>query len=193
MGQKFAAYGANGAINGFYDSVDSPLPDGVTAIEITDSEWQECLSVQGYTVQGGALVAPVPITAAQQLAQLQTQLCAQIDATADQVYIAIGGPSPGRLAEYQQAGADAASYKAAGYTGTVPATVACWVTASGMDAKDAADNIIATAAQWVGALEAIRAGRLIGKASVTKAADVASAQAAADAAIANVQAVASAA
>jgi hypothetical protein len=60
MGQKYAAYNAQGAITGFYDGAISPVPDGVNAIEITDAQWQTCLSNPGYTVADGALVAPTP-------------------------------------------------------------------------------------------------------------------------------------
>jgi len=188
MGQKFAAFDPVFKI-AFYDSVDSPVPPGVDTIAITEEQWQECLANPGYTVQNGELIAPTQPTASQQLAEEQTSLCVQIDSTADAVYVAIGGPSPGRLAEYQQAEADALAYKAAGYTGTVPATVACWVTASGMTAQAAADNIIATATAWIACLQTIRAARLLGKKAVTSAASIADAQAAADSAIADIKAV----
>jgi hypothetical protein len=69
MGQKYAAYDSTGSIIGFYDSIDSPVPAGVEAIEITDAQWQTCISTPGYTVKSGALVAPVPPTAAQIAAQ----------------------------------------------------------------------------------------------------------------------------
>ena len=66
MGQKSAAYNAQGAITGFYDSVDSPVPAGVTSvIELTDAQWQTCLGNPGWTVESGSLVPPVPPTAAQ--------------------------------------------------------------------------------------------------------------------------------
>jgi hypothetical protein len=79
MGQKYAAYNAQGAIIAFYDSVDSPVPSGVNAIEISDSQWQTCCSVPGWTVTDGALVAPVPPTAAQVLAAAQASQSALID------------------------------------------------------------------------------------------------------------------
>jgi hypothetical protein len=72
MGQKSAAYDSAGAITGFYDSIDSPVPAGVTALAITDAEWQTCLADPGYTVAGGALVAPAAPTPAQLLAEAQT-------------------------------------------------------------------------------------------------------------------------
>jgi hypothetical protein len=69
MGQKFAAFGATGAIIAFYDSEDSPVPNGVAVIEITDAEWQSCLGSSGYTVSNGSLVPPVAPTAAEMAAQ----------------------------------------------------------------------------------------------------------------------------
>ena len=55
MGQKFAAYDAQGNITAYYDSVDSPIPSGVTdVLAITDEQWQSCLSTAGYTVNSGA-------------------------------------------------------------------------------------------------------------------------------------------
>lgn len=66
MSQKFAAYNTAGAVTAYYDSVDSPVPAGVTSVlEITDAQWQACISNPGWTVVNGALVAPVQPTAAQ--------------------------------------------------------------------------------------------------------------------------------
>lgn len=108
MSQKYAAYNASGAIIGFYDGVASPVPKGVTAIEITDDEWQTCLATPGYTVANGALVAPAAPTAAQLLAQAQT---AQIAALASSYQAAIVMPvsytSKGGVTKTYQA--DAAS------------------------------------------------------------------------------------
>ncbi|WP_157652783.1 hypothetical protein [Burkholderia ubonensis] len=60
MGQKFAAYDTEGNIVAFYDSEDSPLPDGADAIKISDAEWMSCISTPGYMVKNGLLVAPTP-------------------------------------------------------------------------------------------------------------------------------------
>ncbi|MDE3023317.1 MAG: DUF4376 domain-containing protein, partial [Pseudomonadota bacterium] len=57
---------------------DSPVPKGVTAIKITDAEWQACLSTPGYTVANGALVAPAAPTSAQLLAQAQAAQIASL-------------------------------------------------------------------------------------------------------------------
>jgi hypothetical protein len=68
MSQKFAAYDSTGAIIAYYDSEDSPVPVGVNAIEITDAQWQTCISNPGWTVANGELVAPASPTSAQQAA-----------------------------------------------------------------------------------------------------------------------------
>ena len=66
MGQKSASYNADGALTGFYDSVDSPLPSGVTAIDITETEWQQALACPYIVkVENGALVIPSGPTLAQ--------------------------------------------------------------------------------------------------------------------------------
>ena len=78
MGQKFASYNSNFVVNGFYDSIDSPVPSGVTAIPITDAEWQAALSspYQPVTVVNGVLTIPSGPTLAQaksrQIALLQS-------------------------------------------------------------------------------------------------------------------------
>ena len=123
------------------------------------------------------------------MAEVKLTLCAQIDAAADTAYIAIGGPSPGRLAEYKQAKADADAFKAAAYTGPVPDTIACWAEAKAWTAEQACDDILTTATSWEMALSVIRRQRLIGKASVNAASDAAAAQAAADLAISTIQSV----
>jgi len=59
MGQKFAAYNASGVVVGYYDDVDSPVPSGVSAIAISDAEWQSAYAAQPpYTVSNGVLQSP---------------------------------------------------------------------------------------------------------------------------------------
>ncbi|WP_233831769.1 hypothetical protein [Paraburkholderia sp. ZP32-5] len=66
MSQKLAAYKTDpGPIVAFYDDIDSPVPEGVTAIEITNDQWQICLANPGWTIADGELVAPTPPTAEQ--------------------------------------------------------------------------------------------------------------------------------
>jgi len=80
MGQKIAAFDAQGNITAFYDSVDSPVPEGVTStLAITDAQWQACISTPGYKVVSGALVAPPAPTAAKLLAQAQAAQIALVN------------------------------------------------------------------------------------------------------------------
>ncbi len=84
----------------------------------------------------------------------------KIDADVDAIYGAVLG---NRAQEYSLASTEAQTYKAAGYTGTVPGSVQSWAIAKGWTAAQATDDILATAAQWVGAQSAIRAARLARK------------------------------
>jgi hypothetical protein len=103
--------------------------------------------------------ADVPSAASIKAANLK-----KIDADVDAIYAqAVGN----RSLEYTTAEAQAQTYKDAGYTGTVPAFVASWVTASGLTATAAADNILAQAVAWRGAVAAIRAQRLMAKTNIT--------------------------
>lgn len=123
------------------------------------------------------------------LDQTKVDLCRQVDASADSSYAAIGGASPGRLAEYQQAKDDALAFKAAGYVGTSPSTVSCWAQAKGWTDQQACDDILATAAAWEQALVAIRTLRLSGKANVNAASYAETAEAAASSAISNIRSI----
>ncbi len=102
-------------------------------------------------------------------------LTADIDRRADALRLAIVG-DPVRVEEYRLARDEATAYIAANYTGTVPPTVQAWATAKNWTAKQAADDIAATAQAWESALYAIRSIRLIGKEAVRGAATDAAAQ-----------------
>ncbi|KWF81318.1 DUF4376 domain-containing protein [Burkholderia cepacia] len=80
MGQKFAAYDSAGAVVAFYDSIDSPVPDGIEAVEITEAQWQAAASTPGYTVVSGVLTAPAAPTASALLAAARSAQKAVIDA-----------------------------------------------------------------------------------------------------------------
>jgi hypothetical protein len=82
MSQKYAAHDAQTGIVVFYDSIVSPPPSGINAIEITDAQWQACIDNPGWTVSNGALVALAPPTAAQVAAQQATAAWAAYQATA---------------------------------------------------------------------------------------------------------------
>src|SRR3990167_3325006 len=94
----------------------------------------------------------------------------QIDADTDAIIKAVIGE---RSSEYELAEKDALAFKAAGYTGTVPSSVAVWATTKSWTATQAADDIVATAGGWRAAQAAIRAARLLRKEQVRNAADTA--------------------
>lgn len=176
---------------GFYDQgIHGALPGDI--VGITDAAYAALMEAQaqGANIENDDSGNPVAVMPAPpSLAETKATLCALIESAVSAAYAAIGSDSPGRIAEYQQAKDDATAFKAAGYAGTAPATVACWAQAKSWTEQQACDDILATAAAWGQALVAIRTARLIGKANVGSAADAAAAQTAANAAIANVNAV----
>lgn len=89
MSQKQAAYNSTGDITAYYDATFSPPPDGVLTINITDAEYQKCMTTPGYTVANGVLVAPATPTAAETLATAQSKQAAAIN-VACQAAIAAG-------------------------------------------------------------------------------------------------------
>ncbi|KVD59461.1 phage tail assembly chaperone [Burkholderia ubonensis] len=46
MSRKLAAHDASGNITAFYDSVDSPAPQGVSVIGISDEQWRDLINAQ---------------------------------------------------------------------------------------------------------------------------------------------------
>ncbi|MCO7538357.1 hypothetical protein NJH24_26705 [Pseudomonas asiatica] len=111
----------------------------------------------------------------------------QIDEAADSARSAVVGNNL-RVIEYQLAEQEAKELKAAGFEGEVPATVQAWVDAAGLSPQAAAENILAEAAKWKGALYSIRAARLKGKLDALQAATHDEAEAIADRAIAAINA-----
>lgn len=121
-----------------------------------------------------------------QLENLKSDLCRNIDTSADTARRAIVG-DPLKASEYERAAAEAKAYKDANYQGTVPPTVKSWAEAKGWPDNRAADNIIAEAEAWNHALYAIRDFRLKGKEAVRNAGDETTAQAAAETAITQIR------
>lgn len=102
------------------------------------------------------------------LEDVKAKYLIQIDADTDAIYAAaIGNRGP----EYTEAESAANAYKDAGYTGDVPSAVQSWATAKNWTAQQAADDILAAAAQLNTAKLAIRAERLLCKEQVRAAAD----------------------
>jgi hypothetical protein len=89
MTQKYAGYDRSGNITAFYDEKASPPPSSASVIEITDDEWQSCLSSPGSKiVSDGALAdAPVP-NAASVSAQQSADMLAANEARRDQLMAA---------------------------------------------------------------------------------------------------------
>lgn len=87
-------------------------------------------------------------------------LLAQIDADTDSIYGSVLG---NRAEEYTLAANEAQAFKTAGYTGAVPSSVQSWAAAKSWTTTQAADDILLTAARWIGAQSAIRAERLLRK------------------------------
>lgn len=101
----------------------------------------------------------------------------KIDRDVDRIYVDTIG---NRGEEYRLAEADAQAYEAAGFSGAVPPFVADHQAAKahlGWTAQQAAEDILATAANWRGAQAQIRAQRLSSKEQARIAADSAALQA----------------
>jgi hypothetical protein len=153
------------------------------AVEVSDEEHEALMQAQrsrGASIepdQNGRPVAvdPAPLS----LGQVRAMLLDRIDRTADAARLAVAG-DPLRAAEYQIAQAEAKTFAAAGYAGDVPMSVKSWAEAKQWTAKQAAENIIAEAAAWNGALYAIRDVRLKAKEQVRNALTAEAAEEAAD-------------
>ena len=172
IGQSF--YNELAAHGGLIGQHFSWFPDGT--IEFFDDTPSEVVA----GVQ--AVYAAHNPDAQESLGKCKTRLVLAIDAAADAARLAVAG-DPLRAAEYQIAQAEAKGYQAAGYTGTVPPSVESWAEAKNWTSKQAADNILAEAAAWNGALYWIRDTRLKAKEGVRNAMTAEDAAAIADAAI----------
>lgn len=129
MGKKFAAYDAQGTITAFYDDEDSPAPEGVSAIEITDDQWQECLCTPGHKVVRGDLVAPPPPTAAKLLADAQlAQITILNNACAAAIVAGFSSPALGAMHTYPSKMTDQQNLSASVLASLMPGLAADWVT-----------------------------------------------------------------
>jgi hypothetical protein len=94
-------------------------------------------------------------------AVLLQNLCISIDTAADAARRAVAG-DPLSAVEYERAAAEAQAFAAANYQGDVPPMVAAWAI-GGRTAQQAADSILAEAAQYNVALVQLRTVRLTAK------------------------------
>lgn len=132
------------------------------AVEISEERYLRVIAnpepdkIRSHDAQGLPILVDPPtrgLTAA--------SLCAAIDAAADDARRAVAG-DPLRAVEYDRAASEAAAYAAAEYQGEVPPMVAAWAI-SGRTPQQAADGILAEAAQYNGALVQLRTTRLQAK------------------------------
>ena len=103
--------------------------------------------------------------AAEHLRQDAERLCAKVDTAADNARRTMAG-DPLRALEYQQAALEAQVFKDQGYPKkAVPLSVSAWVV-KGRTARQAADQILAKAAEFEANLLALRELRLKAKAQI---------------------------
>ncbi|WP_155272903.1 MULTISPECIES: hypothetical protein [Agrobacterium] len=101
MGQKYAAFDAEGQITGFYDSIDSPPPETLDVLEISHDEWLMLISGFGYTIKDGAIVAPPPAEEIP-LSEIKAKLKARVDALAEAERKRYITPGEGQAMTYQR-------------------------------------------------------------------------------------------
>lgn len=132
--------------------------------------------VNGHYEQDYEVVELYPVQAdkdaaiAAHLLTQKTTFILQVDTDTDALVKAVIGE---RASEYELAEKEATAFKAAGYSGTVPGSVAAWAAAKSWTAIQAADDIIATASGWRQAQLAIRTNRLTLKEAARVATDAA--------------------
>lgn len=127
------------------------LPEGLTPHQrpSPDHSWLGSTWVLDAALQAANLVA------------LQLNLCQQVDTAADTARHTVAG-DPLRAVEYDRARIEAEQFAAAGYQGEVPPMVAAWAI-NGRTPQQAADSILAEAAQYTTALVYLRTVRLNAK------------------------------
>ncbi|WP_316154694.1 hypothetical protein [Cupriavidus sp. BIC8F] len=129
MGQKHAGYDAQGNIVAYYDSVDSPVPQGVNAIELTDAEWLACISTPGYKVQDGDLVEPLPPTAAQLVAAAKAaQIVSVTEACGAAIVAGFQSSALGAMRTYPSSLIDQQNLSASVLASLLPGLASGWVT-----------------------------------------------------------------
>ncbi|MCQ4302676.1 phage tail protein [Stutzerimonas frequens] len=147
------------ATAGFYDA-DFHTDIPATAVAITEEKYQELLegNSKGRDIACDEQGQPYLQQPAPPSLEL---LCKRVDTAADRARRAVAG-DPLRAVEYDRARVEAEQFAAAGYQGDVPPMVAAWAI-SGRTAQQAADSILAEAAQYTAALVQLRTTRLQAK------------------------------
>ncbi|CAE6923445.1 conserved protein of unknown function [Pseudomonas marincola] len=146
----------------FYSSdAHAEIPDD--AVEITP-DYRDALLIgisQGKQIEKNAVGYPVLIEPPLAAPPNSEQLCANIDTAADAARHTVAG-DPLRAVEYERAASEAWAFAAANYQGEVPPMVAAWAIGE-RTAQQAADSILAEAAQYNAALVHLRTVRLNAK------------------------------
>lgn len=184
--QKLAHIDGEGRVLGFYEEGthrNIPAPN----IALSDDAYGVLLAGQAAGKTMKVLADGTPHVADLSMEDTRATLLDRIDAAADAARLAVAG-DPLRAAEYQVAEAEAKAYRAAGYAGTVPQSIKSWAEAKQWTAKRAAEDILAEALAWNGALYALRDARLKAKEAVRNAGTAEDAEAVAMAAIDSINA-----
>ncbi|MBT2294567.1 phage tail protein [Pseudomonas fluorescens] len=135
---------------GYENWTSSPLPQPCWNPRFVGKRIQETGEWVGQWVHDGE---PAPT---------DFELCAKIDRAADEARQIVAG-DPLRAVEYDRAAAEARAFKDAGYPDdVVPRTVAAWAI-SGRSPMEAANHILAEAAEYAEVLYVIREHRLLAK------------------------------
>lgn len=127
------------------------LPEGITT---------EPRPTADHSWSGNAWAFDAALQASNRTA-LSAQLCHTVDAAADTARAKVAG-DPLRAVEYERAASEAKAFAAANYQGEVPPMVAAWAIGE-RSAQQAADSILAEAAQYNAALVHLRTVRLTAK------------------------------
>lgn len=130
VGQKLAAYDANGAIVAFYDDVVSPAPQGAATIEITDDQYRACLVSQGaFVVKNGALADAPPLDAGVALANAQAaQVVVLSGACKAAIYAGFASTALGEAYTYPAKDTDQQNLNASVVASLLPGLAADWAT-----------------------------------------------------------------
>lgn len=136
------------------------IPDD--AIPISEERYQEAIAnpAPGKVRSHDAAGLPILIDPPPHIPTAD-ELCTRIDAAADRARAAVAG-DPLRAVEYDRARLEAEQFAAADYQSEVPPMVAAWAI-NGRTPQQAADNILAEAAQYTAALVQLRTVRLAAK------------------------------
>ncbi len=136
---------------------------GKPCVQITEHQYQ---AFAGHPLMADERGYPL-LTSSAPATPTTAGLCIAIDTAADLARLTVAG-DPLRAVEYDRARIDAEQFAAAGYQGDVPPMVAAWAI-NGRTAQQAADSILAEAAQYTTALVYLRTVRLNAKEQIRNA------------------------